>query len=128
MKPDSLQEVETSGSNMTISDSNKDTIVRQRFELSEMVPLSEVVRFSWNADKARRLKVLRGKMSRPTIVEELAKLGCNYSSQYLADLEYGKGDSIAADLLLAICKVFNVPLSYFLPTARVETETTNFSE
>ncbi|WP_414573237.1 helix-turn-helix transcriptional regulator [Nostoc sp. CCY 9925] len=86
-----------------------------------LVDLSYISRFAWDEKMGKRLRELRGKMSR----EELAtKAGC--SRQFIQNLEWGntsnRPESIDKEDALAICNAIGIPIWQLFPALVLDTE------
>jgi DNA-binding Xre family transcriptional regulator len=88
-------------------------------ETKMYIYVADVVTVTWNEDRARVLRRLRGKKSRQKLVEVIAAQGGECSHQNLKKLEYGESESVSIKVLDAICLALGISLKDFLNTVEV---------
>ncbi|WP_242053415.1 helix-turn-helix domain-containing protein [Nostoc parmelioides] len=81
--------------------------------------VADVVSVTWNKDRAKVLKRLRGKKSRQKLVDEISAKGGECSHQNLKKLEYGESESVSIKVLEAVCLALDISLKDFLSTVEV---------
>ncbi|WP_414756279.1 helix-turn-helix domain-containing protein [Anabaena sp. CCY 9910] len=81
--------------------------------------VADVVSVTWNKDRAKVLKRLRGKKSRQKLVDEISAKGGECSHQNLKKLEYGESESVSIKVLEAVCLALGISLKDFLSTVEV---------
>ncbi|MBD6620023.1 helix-turn-helix transcriptional regulator [Komarekiella sp. 'clone 1'] len=84
-----------------------------------LVDISYISRFAWNEKMAKRLKEMRGKISREALA---AKAGCSRS--FIHNLEWGNAanrpESIDKEDALAICNALEVPIWQLYPALALD--------
>ncbi len=83
--------------------------------MTEMVSLDCVSRFNWDKNLGKKIKQLRGKISRRSLSDQLKSAGCSCSPQFIQKLEDGRAASVEPALLVAICKVIGAELGQVIP-------------
>ena len=91
---------------------------------SWMLPLSEVTHVRWNYEKAKLFRELleqqatkfdKKKISARWLSERLTEIGYEFSYQYIYDVRNARPSHVSIDLLIGVCKFFDINLSYFVP-------------
>ncbi len=88
-------------------------------ETKMYIYVADVVSVTWNKDRAKVLKRLRGKKSRQKLVDEISAKGGECSHQNLKKLEYGESESVSIKVLEAVCLALGISLKDFLSTVEV---------
>ncbi|MBD2251996.1 helix-turn-helix transcriptional regulator [Nostoc parmelioides FACHB-3921] len=88
-------------------------------ETKMYIYVADVVSVTWNKDRAKVLKRLRGKKSRQKLVDEISAKGGECSHQNLKKLEYGESESVSIKVLEAVCLALDISLKDFLSTVEV---------
>ncbi|NDJ26155.1 XRE family transcriptional regulator [Nostoc sp. B(2019)] len=86
-----------------------------------LVDISYISRFAWNEQMAKRLREMRGKMSRDALA---VKAGCSRS--FIHNLEWGNAanrpESIDKKDALAICQALEIPIWQLYPALALDVD------
>lgn len=107
-----------SSCNMSILDSK----IKEKYyaQKTSMIPLEYVARLAWDENLGKRLKALRGKMSRRELAEKLRGRGISCSHQGIQQIELGGWETVDLNLILAMCEEFGISVGQLIPLVRVE--------
>jgi DNA-binding Xre family transcriptional regulator len=83
-----------------------------------MFPIEVISSITWDAVCASRLRELRKKESRKTVLSRMQKYGVEISPQMLQKLEDGIAKTIAPNILTALCNAYGVTYTEIVKLAK----------
>jgi DNA-binding Xre family transcriptional regulator len=87
--------------------------------LIDMIPLDCVSSIKWTKEYGEKLRELRGKHSRPSIIEEMAKDNVTFTPEAIRLLEEGLAKTIQPETFIALCNALEVHPSKIVNVIRI---------